>query len=234
MAGDIYLFLDGIPGESTTRHYENWIDVMSYSIGVAMEIDQESRTGGGGGFTSGNADPEDITVETKMSIASPVLLQCCALGAVIPRGRLIQFNIISGARLPVADYSFGDSIISNVSESASGGGLADESVSINFGSIIWRYHCYNHYNPLKHLMSYFREWSVISARPDKADASAHNALNQIAYGLIEDIPRGDTEKKAIDNNEKEGKYSYSKSAPAPDTLGFSPGPVVYHSPEPDK
>ena len=59
MAANVYLFLDGIPGESTAVQFRNWIDLTSFSVGVTMEVDQEARTGSGGG-TSGAADPEDF------------------------------------------------------------------------------------------------------------------------------------------------------------------------------
>ncbi len=67
MAGNIYLFLDGIPGESLDIAFENWIDIASFSVGNAMEVDQEARTGSGGG-TSGAADPEDFSFDKKMTL----------------------------------------------------------------------------------------------------------------------------------------------------------------------
>ncbi len=183
MAGQIFLYIDGIPGESTSNIFTNWIDVASFSIGVAMEIDMEARTGSGGG-TSGAADPEDLSVETKMSVASVVLFQACALGAVIPRCRLIQCNVVNTELYSVSEYSMGDSIISGVSVSGSGGGIPDQSVSINYGSIIWRYHVYNHYMPSVEVACLEREWSPISANPQKADANAQSAATIAREGCF--------------------------------------------------
>lgn len=176
MAGNIYLYLDGIPGESTSRIFTSWIDISSFSIGNAMEIDMDSRKGSGGG-TSGAADPEDLSLETKMSIASPVLLQCCALGAIIPRGRLIQCNVVNTDLNVVSDYSFGDSVISSVNLSGSGGDIPSQSFTINYGSIIWRYHCYNHYHPWFHEAEVVREWSILASNPKRADPNTYDALN---------------------------------------------------------
>jgi type VI protein secretion system component Hcp len=178
MAGNIYLHLDGVPGESTATHFINWIDVASFSVGCAMEIDPEARTGSGGG-TSGAADPEDFSIEKKMSWASPMLLLCCASGAIISQGRLVQCNVVNELILPVSDYAFSDAIVTSVSLSGSGGGIPDESVTLAYGSIIWQYHCYSHTNPSQEVGHYHKEWSVISAKPGKADPNALDVFSSI-------------------------------------------------------
>ena len=144
-----------------------------------MEVSQEGRLNGGHAL-SGAADPEDLSFDKKMDVATPILFHCCAVGAVIPRGRVIQCNDVgavynnNNGRLPVADYAFGDSIITNITSSASGGGLADDSFSINYGSIMWRYHYYNNYKigrPGHEAEKVQREWSVISSNTSKADSN---------------------------------------------------------------
>lgn len=192
MAGNIFLFIDGIPGESTSGVFRNWIDISSFSYGTTMEIDQESRPGSGGG-TSGAADPEDFSFDTKMSVASVVLLQACAMGAVIPRIKLIQCNVVNDTMLVVSDYALGDSIISSVSIDGSGGDIPSQSFSINYGSIIWRYNCYNHYNPSQLVATVEREWSVIKADPKVADPNAHRAskiANDKSF-MVPDIAESD-------------------------------------------
>ena len=143
MSGNIFLFLQGIPGESTSACFRNWIGIASFSVGCSMEVSQEGRLNGGHAL-SGAADPDDLSFDKKMDAATPILFHCCAVGAIIPRGRIIQCNDVGlaaeGGRLPVADYAFGDSIITNVTSNASGGGIADDSFSVNYGSIMWRYH----------------------------------------------------------------------------------------------
>ena len=184
MAGNIYLYLDGIPGESYADGYVNWIDVDSFSLGVTMEIDQDARTGSGGG-TSGGADPDDLQCSTKMSAATPVLLQCCALGAIIPRAKLVQCNVVNagnssgniGPRVVVSEYAFGDSIISNVALDGSGGGIPDQSLSLNYGSIIWKYLYYKHDNPsVPSGAPIMRGWSLLRKNPEEADPNAQEAM----------------------------------------------------------
>jgi type VI protein secretion system component Hcp len=175
MAGNIYLLLSGIPGESLATGFMNWIDISSFSVGNAMEVDPEARTGSGGG-TSGAADPEDFSFDKKMDIASPVLLSCCATGAIIPKGRLIQCNVVNELRLPVSDYAIGDSIITSVSLSGSGGAIPDESLTISYGSIIWQYTLYSHSNPSNPVATASRQWSLLSSNPTVADANCQDAL----------------------------------------------------------
>ena len=219
MAGQIFLFLDGIPGESTSNIFTNWIDVASFSIGVTMEIDMEARTGSGGG-TSGAADPEDLSIDTKMSIASVVLLQACAMGAIIPRGRLIQCNVVDKNLYPVSEYSLGDSIISSVSLNGSGGGIPDQTFTINYGSIIWKYICYNHYMPSYKVSDVVREWSPVSANPIKADPNAYSAAG-IANAEHFEPPK--REKVSIHHFDTYGSGS---------NVSFRPGPSVRMDPNP--
>lgn len=179
MAGNIFLYLDGIPGESYAEGYLNWIDIADFSLGVTMAIDQDARTGGGVGI-SGAADPQDLECSTKLNAATPVLLQCCAVGVTIPRAKLIQCNVVNEVRLPVSEYSFGDSIISNVSVSGSGGGIPDLSFSLNYGSIKWRYHYYKHDNPSKALHPPIeRGWSLLTRDQDQADPNAVAAMSDL-------------------------------------------------------
>jgi len=181
MAGNIYLYLDGVPGESTAINFQDWMDIASFSVGNAMEVDQEARTGSGGG-TSGAADPEDLSLDKKMDWATPTLLWCCATGVVIPRGRLYQCNVVNEQVLPVSDYSFDNAIITSVSLSGSGGAIPDESITINYGSIIWQYHCYNHDNPSDFLDATSRGWSLISSHPGQADGNAIEVSGTVSAG----------------------------------------------------
>ena len=189
MAGSVYLYLDFIPGESTAMDHNYWIDVSSYSLGCSMEVDQEARTSSGGG-TSGSGDPEDLSIDKKMDAATTSLLFCCATGVIIPRGKLMNYNDVGqGKRKPVSEFAFGDSIITNVNLNGSGSGIPDESLSINYGSIIWKYYCYNHYWPAKLEQTFQRAWSLISADPGTPDPSAISALD-ISGENYWDIDRG--------------------------------------------
>ena len=210
MAGNIFLFLDGIPGESSASGFENWININDFSLGATMEIDQEARTGSGGG-TSGAADPEDLSCSKKMSIATPVLLTCCASGAIIPRGKLIQCNVVNEQRVAVSDYCFGDSIITSVNLSGAGGGIPDESFTLNYGSIIWQYHYYKHEDPSNRIASLHRSWSLLTSamEPDPSTVSMQKAVDWFSGPL---------------KGTGSGPGSYLDMPPL--NVKFSAGPVV--------
>lgn len=212
MAGQIFLYLDGIPGESTSAYCENWIDVESFSIGVTMPVDQEARTGSGGG-TSGAADPEDFEFNMKMTIATPVLMQCCAAGALIPRGRILQFNIVNESPHMVSDYALGESIITEVTVDASGGEIANQTLKINYGSIVWRYYAYSHFNPSKFRIESRRTWNVLEADPysqNVGSSGAEDAMAEILPGGTHDL----------------AEYANGYSTFFKGGVDFSPGPVA--------
>ncbi len=211
MAGNIFLFLDGIPGESAAKGFENWINIADFSLGNTMEVDQEARTGSGGG-TSGAADPEDLSCSKKMSIATPILLECCASGAIIPRGKLIQCNVVNEQRIAVSDYCFGDSIITSVNLSGSGGAIPDESFTLNYGSIIWHYHYYKHNDFKTKEGEAVRQWSLLSSAME-ADPSAKSIHSAARW-----------EKGSVKDPKEGGPGSYTDIGPA--NVQFAAGPVV--------
>jgi len=76
MAVDIFIKIDGIPGESTDRDHRDEIEASSYSWG-------ETNTGahafaGGGG--AGRVSMQDLHFTTTVSKASPSLMLHCATG----------------------------------------------------------------------------------------------------------------------------------------------------------
>ena len=71
MAGDCFLKIDGIPGESTDDKHKDWIEVMSYSSGVSQMAGGDRSTGGAA--TQGRCDHQDISIVKALDKASPTL-----------------------------------------------------------------------------------------------------------------------------------------------------------------
>ena len=46
MPSDTYIKFDGIPGEVTTDDHKEWIEVLSYSHGVSMAINESTVSAG--------------------------------------------------------------------------------------------------------------------------------------------------------------------------------------------
>jgi len=80
MASDIFLYLNGIKGESADAKHQDQIDVESYSWGVRMS--EPDGRGGGGGV--GKATFDGLTFVAKTSMASPPLFLAAASGKHLP------------------------------------------------------------------------------------------------------------------------------------------------------
>lgn len=81
-AADFFLELDGIKGESSDERHAGTIEIESFSWGASNP--DGSATGGG----TGNVSFQDMTVTTKISKASPVLMLHCADGKHIAKAKL--------------------------------------------------------------------------------------------------------------------------------------------------
>ncbi|MGZ8804178.1 MAG: Hcp family type VI secretion system effector [Microbacterium sp.] len=72
-----FLQLDGIDGESTVRGHEKWLEVAEISWGAAQAV---SAAGGG---RTGRTTLRPLLLSTRLTIATPVLLDACARGRTI-------------------------------------------------------------------------------------------------------------------------------------------------------
>jgi type VI secretion system secreted protein Hcp len=77
MAGfDIFLKLDGIDGESTTKGHEKEIEVVSYD----QSIDSTVPSGGGAGGGAGKATFSGVRFRKQLDTASIPIALACASG----------------------------------------------------------------------------------------------------------------------------------------------------------
>ena len=60
MPADIFIQINGIPGESTDDKHKDWIEVQSYSHGVSQMGSGERSTGGAA--TGGRCDHQDFSI----------------------------------------------------------------------------------------------------------------------------------------------------------------------------
>ena len=77
MAVDMFLKIDGIPGESTDASHRDEIDLLSYTWGESQPATTGS-TGGGGG--AGRVTMQDFHFAMRVNKASPKLFLACASG----------------------------------------------------------------------------------------------------------------------------------------------------------
>jgi type VI secretion system secreted protein Hcp len=80
MAVDMFLKIDGIPGESTDASHRDEIDLLSYTWG---ESQPPTAGGAGGGGAGGRVAMQDFHFVMRANKASPKLFLACAAGAHI-------------------------------------------------------------------------------------------------------------------------------------------------------
>ena len=74
---DMFLRIDGIPGEATQRGHEKWIPLLSADWGVSQDV---ARAHHGGGAGAGKAEFRPAMFTAWTSVASPLLFAACVAG----------------------------------------------------------------------------------------------------------------------------------------------------------
>ncbi|MFD0695678.1 Hcp family type VI secretion system effector [Paenibacillus sp. GCM10027628] len=126
---DVYLNLDGIPGDSTVKNYEKWIQLAD----VQFDVSSKASAVAGSGAGAGKAALENFTITKPFDSASIPLFVDMATGKNIAKGQLV---FVSNALQPAAiltidlstvfisDYKFDDT---------------HETISLRFGGIKMSY-----------------------------------------------------------------------------------------------
>jgi type VI secretion system secreted protein Hcp len=80
MTFDVFMKIDGIPGNSTDEEYREWIKLISYSIGIDQPV---SGTGSGGGSGTGRPVFQNFSLVKNIDNTSPDLALASASGTHI-------------------------------------------------------------------------------------------------------------------------------------------------------
>jgi type VI secretion system secreted protein Hcp len=135
MAGEMFLKLDQVPGESADRRHRDEIDVLSWAWGLAQSA--STHSGGGGGV--GKVTVNDLTFTKLLDIASPLLLRLCCNGRHVPKAVL---TVRSSGATPVEylTITLDEVIVSSVTVAAADGhGRPAENVTLNFARFHFAY-----------------------------------------------------------------------------------------------
>jgi type VI secretion system secreted protein Hcp len=133
MAVDVFLKINGVPGESADSKHKGEIDVLSYSWGVT----QTGTMAYGGGGGAGKANFGDFSFMMRMNKATPKLMQACANGSHIPDA-ILTCRKAGDKQQEYMTYKFYDLLISSYQTSASSE-EPTESVSFNFSKMEMEY-----------------------------------------------------------------------------------------------
>ena len=128
---DIYLKIQGVDGEAQDDKHKDWIEVASFSFGV-------TNTGSGAvGMGSGasKASLSDLHVTKLVDKSSAGLFQACCNGKHFDTAKLYVRKAGENP-LEYLKYDMDEVFITSVQTGGTdGGGLATESVSLNFAKI---------------------------------------------------------------------------------------------------
>jgi type VI secretion system secreted protein Hcp len=153
-ASDIFLKLDGINGESTTKGHEKEINVLSYD----QSIDSSVTSGGGGGGGAGKATFSGVRIRKLLDTASIPIALACASGLHIPSARFAfrrassnPFNfhvvtledvVVTHAGLCATTVTQAPLRFETLAKSPAGAALLEE-VTLHFAKIRWEYRATN-------------------------------------------------------------------------------------------
>lgn len=136
MAGDIFLDMDGVEGESEKEGFKNKIEIETLSWGGSNPT--SFAHGGGGGV--GKVQLQDIHFTKVVDKASPLLYKFCCNGKHIPKAKFIFRKAGEEAR-EYLEITLTDVMIASFSlqDHSGGGSLAHESISLSFAKIVGKY-----------------------------------------------------------------------------------------------
>jgi type VI secretion system secreted protein Hcp len=128
---DYFLKIDGIKGESQDDKHKDEIHCHSFSFGVTNTGTGGSNLGSGGG----RSNIQDMHFTKTIDASSPNLFIACATGKHFPKAWVTARRAGENPQ-EYLNYELTEAYISSISTSGHvGGGLAEESVSINFSKI---------------------------------------------------------------------------------------------------
>ena len=132
----IFLDIPDIKGQSTIKGFEDKIEILSASHGVAMQI---TASPSATERTSGKPNHQDLTVSKYVDLSSCPIIAACNAGTNLKTVTLTVGRNDAGTVLPYLVYTLDNTIVSSVSVSAGGGDRPTETLTLNYSKIKWDY-----------------------------------------------------------------------------------------------
>ena len=128
---DYFLDIEGIKGESQDDKHKDEIHISSFSFGVTNTGTGGSNLGSGGG----RSNVQDMHFTKLVDASSPNLFQACATGKHFPSATVTVRRAGENPQEYLV-YKLTEVFVSSFSTSGhDGGGIAQESVSLNFSKV---------------------------------------------------------------------------------------------------
>jgi len=133
----IYMKYGAFEGSVTTDGYKNWIELGSFQWGVGRSVSSPSKSAD----TREGSEPSvsEIVVTKRMDKASPKLWQD-AVGGDFSTAVTIVFTTTTKDKVEsYLEYDLQQTGLSGYSASAGGNDAPQESLSLNFAIVTWKY-----------------------------------------------------------------------------------------------
>lgn len=127
----IYMFVDGIPGGSTHRQFQDWFEVHSFNWG-------EERSGSfsfGGGGGAAKVVFHDFAISKQAGKGSPKLFLYGANGKHIPKVEIVVTREEGGQESVWERFILSDAVVSSYQIGGDSGSLPNDSVMFNFARL---------------------------------------------------------------------------------------------------
>jgi type VI secretion system Hcp family effector len=150
MAFEAYLYIEGIPGDSTSQVAKNFtvrpagsgpIEIKSYGLGISMPM-TENRSATGLASV-GRANFEDFETAKSLEKSTAALLFCCLAGKHINQAVVAVYRSVSdddaGKPALYMQIIYNHIVITEVGVSGSGDEMPSETLKFNYGSVEYKY-----------------------------------------------------------------------------------------------
>ena len=137
MAIDVYLQIEGIKGESRDAGHPDWMECVTVDLGVHQP---KSAATSSSGHTVGRCHHDTVVIGRLSDIATPILLQTCAMGKTVPRAR-IEFMRADGQGKAVKyfEIELENVLVAEIAPDVREGQPLSEHLALAYSKITWRY-----------------------------------------------------------------------------------------------
>ena len=131
----IFMFIDGVPGDSEDQDHRDWIDVLSVQESMTRTVDLDGRLG--------VAKLLDTAINKELDRTSPVLRQELTSGRPIPEVIISVTTSVNGLRVEYFRLTYKGVLLTSISMQGDGAVPLAEDLSFTFSSVEWTYTQYD-------------------------------------------------------------------------------------------
>lgn len=136
MATDIYLYIEGIKGESRDAGHQGWLECDAVDWGVHQPA---SAIASSTGRTLGRSHHNTIAIARQSDVATPILLQACCMGRTMPRATIEFMRADGGTPLKYFVLELEHVLVCEVAPGVSEGQPMREYLALAFAKVRWNY-----------------------------------------------------------------------------------------------